>query len=115
LPAPARTAPEGADGQDGQEPEDPELTSLRHRLIGPVLLAVPVIVISLIPALQFTHWQWAVLTLTAPVVVWAAWPFHRATLINLRHGAATVPTVMRVSIVTVGTVAAFLWSLYALF
>ena len=110
LPAPARTAPEGADGQDGQEPEDPELTSLRHRLIGAVLLAVPVIVISMIPALQFTHWQWAVLTLTAPVVVWAAWPFHRATLINLRHGAATMDT-----LITVGTVAAFLWSLYALF
>src|SRR5699024_11651580 len=73
-------------------------------------LAVPVIVISMIPALQFTHWQWAVLTLTAPVVVWAAWPFHRATLINLRHGAATMDT-----LITVGTVAAFLWSLYALF
>src|SRR5699024_7214883 len=105
LPAPARTAPadaDGQDGQDGQEPEDPELTSLRHRLIGAVLLAVPVIVISMIPALQFTHWQWAVLTLTAPVVVWAAWPFHRATLINLRHGAATMDT-----LITVGTVAAF--------
>ena len=110
LPAPARTGSEGADAQDGQEPEDPELTSLRHRLIGAVLLAVPVIVISMIPALQFTHWQWAVLTLTAPVVVWAAWPFHRATLINLRHGAATMDT-----LITVGTVAAFLWSLYALF
>src|SRR5699024_3475642 len=107
LPAPARTAPADA---DGQEPEDPELASLRHRLIGAVLLAVPVIVISMIPALQFTHWQWAVLTLTAPVVVWAAWPFHRATLINLRHGAATMDT-----LITVGTVAAFLWSLSALF
>ena len=101
---------EPAGGQEAQDQEDPELTSLRHRLIGAVLLSVPVIVISMIPALQFTYWQWAVLTLTAPVVVWAAWPFHRATLINLRHGAATMDT-----LITVGTVAAFLWSLYALF
>ncbi|MDN5821883.1 MAG: heavy metal translocating P-type ATPase, partial [Brachybacterium sp.] len=95
---------------DVEEREDPELTSLRERLIGAVVLSVPVILISMIPALQFTYWQWAALTLTAPVIVWAAWPFHRAAAINLRHGAATMDT-----LISVGTLAAFLWSLYALF
>ncbi len=62
------------------------------------------------PALQFTYWQWASLTLAAPVVVWAAWPFHRAAWANLRHGTATMDT-----LISLGTVSAFLWSLYALF
>src|SRR5690606_13918049 len=65
---------------------------------------------AMIPALQFTHWQWASLALAAPVVVWAAWPFHRAAALNLRHGAATMDT-----LISVGTSAAFVWSLYALF
>ncbi len=95
---------------DAEHDADPELTALRHRLIGAIWLSVPVIVISMVPALQFTYWQWAMLTLTAPVVVWAAWPFHRAAWINLRHGAATMDT-----LVSVGVSAAFLWSLYALF
>ncbi|MGK0722455.1 heavy metal translocating P-type ATPase [Leucobacter sp. W1478] len=95
---------------DPRTPRDPELASLRQRLIGSIWLSVPVILISMIPALQFTYWQWAVLTLTAPVVVWAAWPFHRAAWINLRHGATTMDT-----LVSVGVSAAFLWSLYALF
>src|SRR5690606_15748174 len=86
------------------------LRSLRHRLVGAVVLSVPVIVFAMIPALQFTHWQWASLALAAPVVVWAAWPFHRAAALNLRHGAATMDT-----LISVGTSAAFLWSLYALF
>ncbi len=89
---------------------DPELTSLRHRLIGAVVLSVPVIAMAMVPALQFTYWQWASLALAAPVVVWAAWPFHRAAWTNLRHGAATMDT-----LISVGTSAAFLWSLYALF
>ncbi|GAA4525824.1 heavy metal translocating P-type ATPase [Brachybacterium paraconglomeratum] len=105
------TPPEAEQETSGaHEREDPELTSLRHRLIGSVLLSVPVILISMIPALQFTYWQWAVLALTAPVIVWAAWPFHRAAAVNLRHGAATMDT-----LISVGTIAAFLWSLYALF
>ena len=105
------TPPEAEQETSGaHEREDSELTSLRHRLIGSVLLSVPVILISMIPALQFTYWQWAVLTLTAPVIVWAAWPFHRAAAVNLRHGAATMDT-----LISVGTIAAFLWSLYALF
>ncbi len=93
-----------------QEPEDRELTSLRQRLIGAVVLSVPVIAMAMIPALQFTYWQWLSLALAAPVVVWAAYPFHRAAWINLRHGAATMDT-----LISIGVSAAFLWSLYALF
>jgi len=100
---------EAAPGTD-EAREDPELVSLRQRLIGSVVLSVPVILISMIPALQFTSWQWAVLALTGPVIVWAAWPFHRAAALNLRQGAATMDT-----LISLGTIAAFLWSLYALF
>src|SRR5690606_36393762 len=71
---------------------------------------VPVILPAMIPELQFTYWQWASLALAAPVVIWAGWPFHRATLINLRHGTATMDT-----LISIGSVAAFGWSLYALF
>ncbi|WOF23376.1 heavy metal translocating P-type ATPase [Microbacterium betulae] len=94
---------------DGEAP-DPELASLRQRLIVSVVLSVPVIAMAMIPALQFTYWQWASLALAAPVVLWAAWPFHRAAWANLRHGAATMDT-----LVSVGTLSALLWSLYALF
>jgi Cu+-exporting ATPase len=91
-------------------PRDDELASLRQRLIVSAVLAVPVAVLSMIPALQFTYWQWLTLTLAAPVVVWGAWPFHRAAAINARHGAATMDT-----LISVGVLAAFGWSLYALF
>ena len=101
----------GAAGtRNSKADSDPELTSLRQRLIGSIWLSVPVIMISMFPIFQFTYWQWAVLALSAPVIVWAAWPFHRAAWINARHGAATMDT-----LVSVGTGAAFLWSLYALF
>ncbi|MPV36019.1 heavy metal translocating P-type ATPase [Georgenia subflava] len=100
----------GAGESDEGEKEDSELTALRHRLIGSVVLSVPVIAMAMIPALQFTYWQWASLALAAPVIVWAAWPFHKAAWTNLRHGAATMDT-----LISVGTSAAFLWSLYALF
>ncbi|MFE6979462.1 heavy metal translocating P-type ATPase [Streptomyces sp. NPDC057682] len=100
--ADAAPAPD-ADGTD-------ELRPLRQRLITAVLLAVPVIAMSMIPALQFDNWQWLSLTLTAPVVTYAAWPFHRAAWTNARHGAATMDT-----LISVGTSAAFLWSLWALF
>ena len=83
---------------------------LRHRLIVSTVLAVPVVVLAMVPALQFDSWQWLSLTLAAPVVVWGGWPFHRATWVNLRHGAATMDT-----LVSVGVLAAFGWSLYALF
>ncbi|MDH5133888.1 MULTISPECIES: heavy metal translocating P-type ATPase [unclassified Microbacterium] len=105
---PAPPAPEGAQ-PDGEQP-DPELTALRQRLIAAVVLTVPVIAMAMIPALQFTYWQWLSLALAGPVIVWAAWPFHKAAWINLRHGAATMDT-----LISMGTLAALLWSLYALF
>ena len=74
------------------------------------MLSVPVIAMAMIPVLQFTYWQWLSLALAAPVVIWAAWPFHRAAWLNLRHGAATMDT-----LISIGVSAAFLWSLYALF
>jgi Cu+-exporting ATPase len=107
LPAPPEPDPGAA---SPEERDDPELRSLRQRLIGSVILGVPVILLSMIPALQFTYWQWAALALAAPVVVWAAWPFHRAAGLNLRHGAATMDT-----LISVGVSSAFLWSLWALF
>lgn len=112
-PAPATGGP-GAPGEattaPGETRADRELRSLRTRLIASVVLTVPVILISMIPALQFTYWQWASLALAAPVITWGAWPFHRAALVNLRHGAATMDT-----LVSLGVTSAFLWSLYALF
>ena len=75
-----------------------------------VALAVPVVVLAMVPALQFRNWQWAALALASPVAVWGAWPFHRAALVNARHGAATMDTLVRS-----GVTAAYLWSLYALF
>ncbi|WP_405464162.1 heavy metal translocating P-type ATPase [Streptomyces anulatus] len=111
---PASTASPGSNGTDtagaDAESEDDGLTSLRQRLITAVLLAVPVIAMAMVPALQFDYWQWLSLTLTAPVVVYAAWPFHRAAWTNAKHGAATMDT-----LISVGTSAAFLWSLWALF
>ncbi|MFI8006512.1 heavy metal translocating P-type ATPase [Streptomyces sp. NPDC086010] len=112
-PAPPRTAPESgsvAGARADEEPVDAGLASLRQRLITAAVLAVPVIAMAMIPALQFTHWQWLSLTLAAPVVTYAAWPFHRAAWANARHGAATMDT-----LISVGTTAAFLWSLWALF
>ena len=73
-------------------------------------LALPVVAMAMVPALQFTYWQWLSLTLAAPVVVWGAFPFHRAAWANLRHGAATMDT-----LISMGTLAAFGWSVYALF
>ena len=104
------SAREDREESEDEGTEDPELRSLRQRLLGAAVLTIPVILLSMVPALQFTHWQWLVLALASPVVVWAAWPFHRAAAINLRHGAATMDT-----LISVGVSAAFLWSLYALF
>jgi Cu+-exporting ATPase len=99
-----------AHGEHDHDLSDAELVGLRNRLIGSIVLAVPVILVSMIPALQFIGWQWVVLALATPVVVWGAWPFHRAAWINLRHGAATMDT-----LISLGVTAAYLWSLYALF
>ncbi|WP_406703294.1 heavy metal translocating P-type ATPase [Streptomyces albidoflavus] len=108
-PEPAPEAPKdgaeasGAPGEDGTE-------ALRQRFTISAVLAAPVILLSMVPAFQFDHWQWLCLTLTAPVVVWGGLPFHRAAWTNLRHGATTMDT-----LVSVGTLAAFGWSLWALF
>ena len=82
---------------------------LRRRLLVSLALAIPVVVLAMIPALQFRDWQWASLALAFPVVLWGAWPFHRAAIVNARHGAATMDT-----LISVGVAAAFLWSLSAL-
>ncbi|MDQ0787076.1 cation-translocating P-type ATPase [Streptomyces sp. B3I8] len=87
-----------------------ELASLRQRLVISALLAAPVVLFAMVPALQFDNWQWLSLTLAAPVVVWGGLPFHRAAYTNVRHGAATMDT-----LVSLGTLAAFGWSLWALF
>ncbi|GHE65160.1 heavy metal translocating P-type ATPase [Streptomyces capitiformicae] len=107
-PEPVRADPEAGDGTAQQE--DEELRPLRQRLTAAVALAVPVIAMAMIPALQFEYWQWLSLTLAAPVVTYAAWPFHKAAWTNAKHGAATMDT-----LISVGTSAAFLWSLWALF
>ena len=96
--------------QAGPEPDDAELASLRSRLVTAIVLASPVIAMAMIPALQFRYWQWGSLALAAPVIVWAGRPFHAATWANLKHGSATMDT-----LVSIGTLSAFLWSLYALF
>ncbi|MFE4666439.1 heavy metal translocating P-type ATPase [Streptomyces sp. NPDC056716] len=106
-PAPPRQ--DGGPGEGAAEAPD-ELLPLRQRLITAVVLSVPVIAMAMIPALQFEYWQWLSLTLAAPVVVYAAWPFHKAAWTNARHGAATMDT-----LISVGTSAALIWSLWALF
>ncbi|MEV5414099.1 heavy metal translocating P-type ATPase [Thermopolyspora sp. NPDC052614] len=103
-PEPERQTGGPADGIDA------ETRSLRTRLIVSIVLSVPVIAMAMIPALQFTYWQWLSLTLAAPVVVYGGLPFHRAAWTNLRHGAATMDT-----LISLGTLAAFGWSLWALF
>ncbi|WP_353650248.1 heavy metal translocating P-type ATPase [Nakamurella sp. A5-74] len=89
---------------------DDPTRALRHRLLVSAVLAIPVILLAMVPAWQFTNWQWLSLTLAAPVVVWGGWQFHRAAWTNLRHGATTMDT-----LVSVGTLTALLWSVYALF
>ncbi|WP_344008935.1 heavy metal translocating P-type ATPase [Streptomyces thermospinosisporus] len=104
LPAPPRE-------EEQQAPdEDPELTALRRRLLVSAVLALPVVLLAMVSPLQFDNWQWLSLALASPVVVWGGLPFHRAAWTNLRHGAATMDT-----LVSVGTLAAFGWSLWALF
>ncbi|AGP29761.1 heavy metal translocating P-type ATPase [Corynebacterium terpenotabidum] len=89
---------------------DAEAADLLHRTIISAVLAFPVVLVSMVPALQFDNWQWAALTMISPVYFWGGAPFHRATLVNLRHGAFTMDT-----LVSLGTTAAYLWSLWALF
>ena len=103
----------GGDDDGGEEPDDraaSPVEELRRRVLISAALTVPVLLMSMVPPLQFRNWQWLSLTLAAPVVVWGAWPFHRAAWVNLRHGAATMDT-----LISVGTLAAFAWSVRALF
>ncbi len=102
-PVPSERGPEDAEEADETRP-------LRDRVLVSALLSIPVIVLAMVPPLQFTHWQWLSLTLAGPVVVWGALPFHRATWTNLRHGTVTMDT-----LISMGVLAAFGWSLYALF
>ena len=106
LPAPPGEPAGGAAEEDGAG----ETAALRRRLLVSSALAIPVVALAMIPALQFRNWQWACLALASPVAVWGAWPFHRAAVVNARHGAATMDT-----LVSVGVTAAYLWSVYALF
>ncbi len=118
LPQPrtseAGTTKAGATGNAGNATDDSagvdRVEGLKQRVIISAVLSIPVIAMAMIPALQFTNWQWLSLTLAAPVVVWGAYPFHRAAWINLRHGTFTMDT-----LVSMGTLAALAWSLYALF
>ncbi|CAN5488657.1 heavy metal translocating P-type ATPase [soil metagenome] len=108
LPKPRGTSADSPDTTDDPEPD--ETAPLRTRLLTSLVLTVPVIVLAMIPSAQFDGWQWLSLTLAAPVVTWGALPFHRAAWVNLRHAAATMDT-----LISVGVLAAFGWSLYALF
>ncbi|MGI8692324.1 MAG: heavy metal translocating P-type ATPase [Geodermatophilaceae bacterium] len=110
VPDPPRRDVERPGGAESEVPEDAEVTSLRRRLLVSAVLTVPVVLLAMIAPLQFDNWQWLALTLAAPVVVWGALPFHRAALSNARHAAATMDT-----LISVGVLAAFGWSLYALF
>ncbi|WP_415957094.1 heavy metal translocating P-type ATPase [Streptomyces sp. 021-4] len=110
--APAPTPPDAPDASpDAAEAEQAaSLAALRQRVVVSAVLSAPVVLLAMVPTLQFDSWQWLSLTLAAPVVIWGGLPFHRATWTNLRHGAATMDT-----LVSMGTLAAFGWSLWALF
>ena len=97
-------------GEGGEDERDDEVSALRQRLVVSAVLSLPVLVLSMVPALQFDNWQWLALTLASPVVVWGALPCHRAAFTNARHHAATMDT-----LISVGVGSAWLWSLWALF
>src|SRR4051812_48996458 len=94
---------------EGAPAEEDATAPLRRRLIGSTVLSLPVLVLAAVPALQFDNWQWLSLDLATPVVLWGAWPFHRAAWASLRHGTATMDT-----LISVGTLAAYFWSVWAL-
>ncbi|MCK2199766.1 heavy metal translocating P-type ATPase [Corynebacterium callunae] len=100
--------PDGQDRIDAAREE--EAADLKHRLLISAALSVPIVLLSMVPALQFNNWQWAVLTMVTPVFFWGGAPFHKATWANLKHGSFTMDT-----LVSLGTAAAYLWSLWALF
>jgi Cu+-exporting ATPase len=110
LPPAPRAPSAPAESGDKSGPVDDPVREVRQWFFVSAALSIPVIVLSMVPAWQFDNWQWLALTLTAPVVVWGAWPFHRAAWANLRHRTTTMDT-----LISMGTLAAFAWSLYALF
>lgn len=105
VPAPPRAAAAAS-----VPATEDEAGSLRRRLTISAVLGIPVVILSMIPLLQFTNWQWLAFALASPVVIWGAWPFHRAAWVNARHGATTMDT-----LISVGVLAAYGWSVYALF
>ena len=98
------------EGAEDDAPLNDPVAPLRRRLLVSAALTLPVLLLAMVPALQFDGWQWLSLQLATPVVLWGGWPFHRAALLNARHGAATMDT-----LISIGTLAAWGWSLYALF
>ena len=108
LPAPP--VAENTDASATAAPVHDEAAALKQRLVICAILTLPVLLMSMIPMLQFDNWQWLSLTLASPVVVWGALPFHKAAWANAKHGAATMDT-----LISVGVSAAYLWSLWALF
>jgi Cu+-exporting ATPase len=109
-PPPTVAEPDGrGGGGDRLDAGDRSEQELRRRLLLSAVLTAPVLAMAMVPALQFDHWQWISLALASPVVLWGGWPFHRAAWVNLRHGAATMDT-----LISVGSLAAYGWSLYAL-
>ncbi|HUF84407.1 MAG TPA: heavy metal translocating P-type ATPase [Acidimicrobiia bacterium] len=94
---------------EGRDAETAELRSLRPRLVAAIVLTIPLLLISMVPAFDFDGWQWVAFALATPVILWAGWPFHRATLVNLRHGTTTMDT-----LISLGTLAAYTWSVVAL-
>jgi P-type Cu+ transporter len=109
LPTPPAAESVDEDGETVAA-ANPELESLRQRLVISAVLTLPVVLMAMVPMFQFTNWQWASLALASPVIVWGAWPFHKAAWTNLKHGAATMDT-----LISLGVSAAYAWSLYALF
>ena len=106
---PHNQQPQNQQQQEQQQPQQQQLTSPRNRLLACSVLTVPVVAMAMIPALQVANWQWWSLVLATPVVFWGAYPFHRATWMNLRHGKATMDT-----LISIGTLSAYFWSLYEL-
>jgi Cu+-exporting ATPase len=106
----AAAGPAHGGGHAHQDLAEDETAALRRRLVISAVLSLPVLLMAMVPALQFDNWQWLSLQLATPVVVWGAWPFHTAAWANLKHATATMDT-----LISVGVLAAWLWSLYALF